>query len=112
MNYDKINLLVDNTTLKDYKLIKKELCNSPFYVWQKIKNKKPVSEYIRIVLINDPAFSQDYYWNLETSFKPFKHKWNSRPLANRKSSIFTDKEPDKAYNYFLNLFDMLNHLKR
>jgi hypothetical protein len=98
--------VISNLDLKGYELIK---YSDYFFIWQKINNKKPISEYIRLTLIrsNDTFYSNKFYWDLELSFKPFAYKHNHRDNSHLKSELFLYDELDKFYNYFLNMIDRI-----
>jgi hypothetical protein len=99
---ERILNIVTANKIKGYDLIKTELCDYPFFVWQKLKNKKRVSEYIRLVVVSNSDNLN--YWNLERSFKPFNYKHNHREGANIKSQSFKRGDLDKEYSYFINLW--------
>lgn len=69
-----------------------------FFIWK----KKGKSEYIRVVM-QSLADRTLFYWNLETSFKPFAYKHNHRENANIKSQCFKSSEHEKYISEFLKI---------
>jgi hypothetical protein len=98
--------IVESLKLKGYKLIKTE---DNFFIWQKLtKNKKPAHEYIRLTLIRTGWYENTlFYWNLETSYKPFNYDWNHRAGANIQSEYFKANAEDLFFNRFLEMIDKI-----
>ena len=72
-----------------------------FFIW---KRKDKAHEYLRITLMSEDNRTL-FYWNLETSFKPFAYKHNHRENANITSERFKANENDKYFNFFINILD-------
>lgn len=76
--------LIDGLNIKNYILIRTK---ENFFIWQKVRNKKPVSDYIRLTL-GQSHENGLFFWDLELSFKPFAYKHNHRKDAHIKSVPF------------------------
>ena len=100
--------VVENLKLKSYKLIKTK---EYFFIWVKLsKNKKPISNYIRLTL--QKTRENLFYWDLELSFKPFNYKHNHRDKAHIQSEYFNSKAEDLFYDRFLEMIEKIkNYVK-
>ena len=106
MDESKFIKVAENLKIKGFSLVGKD---NLFFRWK--NNKK--TEYMRLTLINQGWHENKvFYWNLETSFKPFKYKYNHRENANIKSEYFKENETDKSFNFFLNLVDLIKKRQR
>lgn len=84
-----------------------------FFIWRRVKDKKPKSEYIRLTLMCEGRHEDVlFYWDLELSFKPFAYAHNHRENARIRSEKFKESETDKYYNYFLNMVDRIKGVER
>lgn len=97
--------VVGNLNLKDYVLINEREYN---FIFQRIKNKKAISDYIRLTLMRTGEKENIlFYWDLELSFKPFAYKHNHRENAHIQSEYFKFNDTEKCFNYFLNMIDRI-----
>jgi hypothetical protein len=95
--------IIENLKLKNYKLIKTK---EYFFIFQKLtKNKKPAHEYIRLTLMRTEDIL--FYWDLETSFKPYNYKHNHRDKAHIQSQYFNADSNINFFNEFLNMIDII-----
>lgn len=102
--------IVEHLNLRSYKLIKTPNTygiynyKQNFFIWK--HNTKKV--YIRLTLISEGWNDKTlFYWNLETSYKPFNYKWNHRENANTISEKFKGNDTDRYLNYFKNMVDII-----
>jgi len=79
-----------------------------FFIWK--KKEKGNSEYLRITLLSNNLRNEEllFYWNLETSFKPFAYKHNHREKANIQSKTF---KPNDNKNYLIEFLNIVKEAK-
>lgn len=95
---------VNSLKFKGYTFLNERAGNKEnFFIWK--ENNK--DNYIRLCLI-EKGFTNVFFWNLETSFKPFAYKHNHRKDANIKSNTFKSNDLNEYYTYFL---EMVNKIK-
>jgi len=95
--------IVENLKFKGYTYLSDRRGNKEnFFIW---KRTDKAHEYLRVTLMSEDNDNKLFYWNLETSFKPFAYKHNHRKNANIQSERFKASETDKYLNYFLNIVD-------
>jgi hypothetical protein len=102
--------IVEKLKIKGYTLMKIKNSNGDynylknFFIWKK-DNKH---EYIRLILQSEGFHEKIlFYWNLETSFKPFRYNHNHRENANITSEKFKGNDADRYFNYFKNMVDII-----
>jgi len=93
--------IVENLNLKGYTLIR---TRENFFIWKKGKT----NNFIRLTLLKT-GWNENtlFYWDLETSFKPFSYKHNHRQGANIQSELFKPNAEDSFYDRFLEMIDKI-----